>query len=429
MPKLPTADTPVAVYAGTAHTTTLIVLDALGAEYTPIKSFGELDEFGLLVIGAGAVDETVGESGELIYDWVSEGGKLLCLEQGSIGAVPWMKNMQITPAGYHGRSAILVDIIAEDHPVLNGFQGHEFDLWNGWRGQICDNYILPLDDAVLASCMFQRGGHKVGMALAEYRVGAGLCLLSQIEAVKRWGQDPIAAQYLARLLNYVLHGWDSRYARRAEASPMFVPPDSDKVFTVDLSGVANAPRKSRDQPSGKRSWIMGAGNDLEDLPAGRLWLLGIPFSILSADDLACVAAGPQDADVPQAVEGIPVKRNAGRLFVLGCVVGANEEMVRERKQVGIVRIHFGPHGPVATEDIPLVLGANIISFDKPGADLLSGAVAWSEYQIGHYRGPDKAVGVSLFVWENPHKEITVDSLSLIATNDCAPILLAITGEG
>ncbi len=124
MPKLPTADTPVAVYAGTADTTTLSVLDALGAEYTPIKSFGELDEFGLLVIGAGAVDETVGESGELIYDWVSEGGKLLCLEQGSIGAVPWMKNMQITPAGYHGRSAILVDIIAEDHPVLNGFQGH-----------------------------------------------------------------------------------------------------------------------------------------------------------------------------------------------------------------------------------------------------------------------------------------------------------------
>jgi hypothetical protein len=52
--------------------------------------------------------------------------------------------------------------------------------------------------------MFQRNVHQVGMALAEFRVGQGLCLMSQVEAVKRFDQDPVASRYLSRLMAYAL---------------------------------------------------------------------------------------------------------------------------------------------------------------------------------------------------------------------------------
>ena len=96
--------------------------------------------------------------------------------------------------------------------------------------------------------------------------------------------------------------------------------------------------------------------------------------------------------------------------------------------MGTIRVRYGPRGPVATEDIPLIAGDNVVPFNNPGTGLLSGAVAWTDYQIGNYRVPDSAVGVSLFVWENAAREITVDSLSLMAGDAGVSVVLAVSGE-
>jgi len=116
------------------------------------------------------------------------------------------------------------------------------------------------------------------------------------------------------------------------------------------------------------------------------------------------------------------------MFFLVGAAGVGAESVRTRKTVGILRIRFGPHGPVSREDIPLVLGENIIPFDDPGAPLLSSAVGWTGYQIGRCRGPDKNLALALIVWENPIPQVSVESLSLLAGREGAAVLVAVTVE-
>ena len=424
----PKPDCRVALYGGAGGAPTIKALESLGADCVKVDSFDKLGEFNVLILAAGCFDGRIQGSGEKIHQWLKAGGKLLCLEQGPIGVVPWMKNVRIARAGLRDTGAIFADIIAEDHPVFRGWRWHEFDLWNGRRGQLCDDYILPLSDAVLAASMFQRGRYPVGMAAAEFRIGRGVCLMSQIEAVRRFGTDPVASKYLSRLLRYVVRGWDARYARRSKTPPLLAPPDPTKAFVVGLAKFANARRRAPGKAPRKRIWLMNSRNDMEDLPTGRANYLGVPFEILPAEKPSCIAVGPKGSGLPAKIEGILVRRKARRVFFLIAAAGVRAENVRSRTLVGTLRIRFGPHGPVSREEIPLVLGENIIPFDDPGAPLLSSAVGWTGYQLGHYRGPDKNLGLALIAWENPTPEVSVESLSLLAGRAGAAVLVGVTVE-
>ena len=431
IPRPPEPDAKVALYVGSPEKHTRGVrkmLQALNVRHAILTSFDDLDEFGILIIGVDAVDERTQKAGTKIHDWLVKGGKLLCLEQEGIGAVPWLRSVIIRRAGLYDTGPILVDIIAQDHPVFRGFRWHDFDIWNGNRGQIVDHFIQPLTPAVLGACMFQRGAHRVGMAAAEYKIGNGLCLLSQIEAVERFDRDPIASKYLARVLSYVLKDWSDQWARPAGAAALIKSVNPNRVIQVDLCKHANHKRRSPGKAPEPRRWVMKSASDLEDLPAGRVTFLGIPFDLPDAETPSCVAVGPEGSGLPARIQGIPVKKRVRRMFFLVAGAGVTDKMVRQRRQIGTIRIHYGPHGPVATEDIPLNLGDNVIPFDNPNVPLPKGAVAWTTYQVGHYRGPDKSVGVALFEWENPNKQIEVESVSLIAGKAGAAMVLGVAAE-
>ena len=106
------------------------------------------------------------------------------------------------------------------------------------------------------------------------------------------------------------------------------------TLLVELSAKANVRLQTARPESEKRVWLMGAANDLGDLPAGRQVMLGIPFSILPASRPApsAVAVGPSGSGLPQRAGPVLVERRAKRLFVLCAAAGVSDEKIGALEQ-------------------------------------------------------------------------------------------------
>lgn len=148
-------------------------------------------------------------AGPAISQWIEAGGRLLALEQFCEGPVPWQEELRIAESGFN----CFVDPVRREHPALADFMIRDFADWEQERGVLIDYTIFPLNQNLIASvATYGYAGHPggFGMALAETRIGKGSSILSQFNAVRRYGRDAIATHYVHELLAYAMGGsiWD-----------------------------------------------------------------------------------------------------------------------------------------------------------------------------------------------------------------------------
>jgi len=116
-----------------------------------------------------------------------------------------------------------VHVSEPSHPIFAGLEPEHFRMWNG-NTVLISSYIRQGTEAdqVPAKTLFgSRAGFSVRKlapvrtlvechnflrndGLVEVPLGAGRVILSQLEAARRYGDDPVATVYLRNLIGYAL---------------------------------------------------------------------------------------------------------------------------------------------------------------------------------------------------------------------------------
>lgn len=171
-----------------------------------------------------------------LFDWINRGGRVLAFEQFVQGTIPWQSELRLAETGYN----TFVDPVRRDHPAFQNFMIRDFADWEGEQGVIVDYSIFPLNSNVLAFVStygYASNAGGMAMAVAETRIGKGQSLISQLDAVRRYGQDSIATHYVNQLLRYVLTQpiWDGvrsepSVAQGQRPAAEHFPPDYDPSF-------------------------------------------------------------------------------------------------------------------------------------------------------------------------------------------------------
>ncbi|HBG26183.1 MAG: hypothetical protein A2Y10_04040 [Planctomycetes bacterium GWF2_41_51] len=129
---------------------------------------------------------------------VNAGMHLLLLEQLGTGDLGLGRGMEYK----HRPGNVTVDPTVWDHPVLTNVPWHKWWIWRGNDGDIAP-YVFDIGLTTLATI----GAHyddELYSLFAEGILGNGLIILSQPDAVSRWGNDAAATLYLRELLNYFI---------------------------------------------------------------------------------------------------------------------------------------------------------------------------------------------------------------------------------
>ena len=145
------------------------------------------------------------EAGPRLRTWIRGGGRVLAFEQFCQGPVPWQDELRLAETGYN----CFVDPVCQSHPALRDFMIRDFADWEGEHGVIIDFTIFPLNQNLISSvATYGYEGHPggFGMAVSETRIDKGTSMLSQLNAVRRYGLDSVATHYVNRVLEYTLAG-------------------------------------------------------------------------------------------------------------------------------------------------------------------------------------------------------------------------------
>ncbi len=205
-----------------------LVLKHLGIKFKPVLQARDLSEFDIVVI-----DRDLPESFDAacIKKYLDNGGKVVCMNQ--TNTIPGIDGLKVESVDAHyklkrmfGKEAeigIRADLIEPEHPLFKGISNaRNWRQWNGNHGEIFRNLLFPLSEGVLLSGAingnYSKGKRrnkkiKFGMLIAEIKIGKGVLLVSQVEALEKYGVDSVATKYLHNLFEYTLgKGWDGSHA-------------------------------------------------------------------------------------------------------------------------------------------------------------------------------------------------------------------------
>jgi len=405
------------------------LLERLKISFTEVRDFSELDGFDVLIMAPQSTDNNLKLASGAITKWLQSGGRVLCLDQG-LGGVPFIPGLQILPAGPGEYAPILVDVIVPGHPAFTGLKPEDWKMWNSRDGtrSLCNGYVLPLNESLLAVA-YHNYNIRVGMAIAEVKVGDGICLLSQIDAVSRYGKDSVATRYLQNLFEYALAGeWTDQYARAVSGitEKSWDPPAHGDCFTVDLRSYCNMGFEDTKAGDKKGGWTDdGPRDDLLMAPVGRQIFMGLPFDVIKPREnsgKSCVVLkGRHRPYFPEGVHSIKIDRKAKRLFFL--VTGV---WIPNNKDIARIVFHYEPGGAGVLREYALTLteGKHMADWTKPGKSLPAGHVAW----MADHPRKRETVAFYLVEWENPLPFERVVAVDFIGTGQGIPILVAISGE-
>lgn len=231
----------------------------------------ELPESGTLVVPPGAAVRSDRE----LAAFVRRGGTLLALEPDGL-TPPGFPFLRLRAAPNH-----LVEPVAVAHPVFDGLTASDFDTWaERPNGHVVERVLAPIDAGVLAARP-RYIKDAAGMALAEYRFGAGRYVVSTVAAHGLWGVNPAATRCLRNLLASVVGGQHD-----GAAAPMLDPPDfrptptalSDDPLVVQR---ADAPPRRIDFPAAVTNApfkILFFGKDKAKLATNRYRYLTLTFA-------------------------------------------------------------------------------------------------------------------------------------------------------
>ncbi len=378
-----------------------------------------------------------GLAGESFMQWLENGGRVVCLEQDNM---PFDISGRIAQCRRTG--GFRTEMLNPDYPLFKGLARYDFFMWNGRRTEdIMDKWfvssaIVPLSGA--GQSVIQLNNYKLGSGIAEMRIGKGLCLISQLEALNRFGTDSVATKYLINLFEYVLNDWSGDHAAETQlagddASAKKLEFMRDKAFFVDLKPYVNMGFKDEAARDGKGGWTdQGPIKDMRNIPTGTISIKGVDFEIINPEEnngKSCVVlAGPIQSRtdfLPRSVKNIKIGRQLKKLFLLvsGAYVPKSEVKVADLEfiygeSVGAAQVLF------TSQTLDLISGKNIYdwSIEKELPEAVSGWI-----------GPQGSEGMNecatySIEWVNPEPERIIQSVNFNSTGMGVPILLAITGE-
>jgi len=411
------------------------VFNKLGIVYENIDDLNKISGDKVLFLPPLAWQD--GASGTPFAQWLEAGGKVVCFEQ---------DNMPFGIAGRVGAcrriGGFWTEIFDPTYPLFKGLERYDFFLWNGSRDNIMSKWfvtygLFPLTGA--AQAVIQQNNYKLGASVAEMKIGNGLCLMSQLEALDRFGMDSVATKFLVNLCDYTLNDWtgtnaaETKLAKESDGDARILEFDKTNAFFVDIRPYADMGFKDDVARDGKGGWTdQGPKKDMRNIPTGKVSLRGVDFDVIDPEKnngKSCVVlAGPDYSPtgfLPKAVENIKIGKRVKKLYFL--VAGAYIP-VRQRK-VAAFEIMYGAgvgHAQVLFSSITLdVIGGENIDdwMTENRRDLAEAVTGW----IGA-SGAGYAVGSYLIEWVNPEPARVVVGINFRSTGVGVPILIAVTGE-
>ncbi|MGE5550444.1 MAG: sugar-binding domain-containing protein [Bacteroidota bacterium] len=182
-----------------------------------------------VVVGSGALSRLTERDKSALNRFAKEGGRILVLEQDVYHIdrqaieIDWIDNTPLRILREDDQIDDFVYVADWSQPIFAGLAPEHFRMWNG-NTVVISSYIRQgtEENHVPAKTLFgARSGYGVRKlehvrtyvecfnflkndGLVEVPLGKGAVLLSQLEATRRYGDDPVATVYLNNLLGYVL---------------------------------------------------------------------------------------------------------------------------------------------------------------------------------------------------------------------------------
>ena len=409
------------VFGGLKPYSTAGMLKRFGIPVKNIRSFENLGQFDLLIIGAESLDSRIANGSEQIRSFVENGGRLLIFEQNVIGRIPFLPELEYVLAGPGQFS----EILQFDHPALKNLDQKAFFCWNQKDWSVYRVFISPISKAAIMTGgdTTQWGSDHFGMTAAHLKLGKGDVLMCQAEVTKTLNDDSGAALFARRLLETLLDDSTRAKAREFKGLPMLKsrPLAEKNALFISLREAANMGFADPVARDGKGGWTdQGPRNDLAPFPVGKRLFGVVPFEILSPASnggRSCVvqSKNPTLKFKPES-RPIAVGAKVKRLLFLHSG-GWIEEKAKERIGEYVVTYESG-----RKVRIPLVAGENIGDWWNTNAPKTHADCVWSSMN------GSGVVGVYLFEWKNPHPNDTIRNLVLKIDKNAAVGLVGLTGE-
>lgn len=211
------------------------ILKEVGVNAGPIQDCARLEGYDLIILGQDCVADLSDADRTSLVDYARAGGRIVCMEQHKNPHL--LDGLRLGSAGVsyriqrHFKENVAVgthaDPLEENHPAFAGIaQPHCLRQWTAPYGRMFSHLAFPLSEGVVlaggTSDTGRKGpdqGIRFGMLVAEIKVGKGVVLVSQLDALELYGTDSVATRYLRNLFAYALSdAFDGRYAAPLRAA-------------------------------------------------------------------------------------------------------------------------------------------------------------------------------------------------------------------
>jgi hypothetical protein len=255
-------------------------------------------------------------------------------------------------------------------------------------------------------------GADFGMTVAEFRLGRGTCLLSQLKVTRNYRTDSAAHAFGCNLLRYVLS---------AGAPPSDVPAlagddgsvsdqpiiDKDQVAFIGLHKQANRTIADADG-----SGFMGLGQGFPNLVDGTRLFGVVPVKIRKGKAIVVGSTPARAPTFPPEIRGIGVWKPCSKLFFLHT---ATYVKATEGEEVMRYRIHL--HRRKEPETFVVKNKVDIADWHKPKSH--------SNAQVVWYSPAGQ--GIYLAEWQNPYPNNEISRIDVVAGDKAYVGVFGISG--
>ena len=392
--------------------TAAALLETTGVQYDRLTDLADLSVCEVLVLGRDSVDATVSRNARALRDFVEAGGRIIAFEQDMSGQIPW------APAMYYEKCGPVpnADPIPLEHPIFRGMSAAEFEDW-GRDHVLYTSLLQPWGPNLLAGGAGPRIGFvhssapDFGMAVVEFRMGEGACLLSQLRVTETYRTDSAARAFGYNLLHYALATpWET-----ADIPPLAGDTGGvsdqpilslEQVHIVNFRKKCNRTVEDRDG----QGW-MGLREGLHDIPRGVKLFGGVPFRV---DDSALVlGASPKHPEpvFPAEMKEIGVWKSLKRLYFLHTAAWVSaaegEELLR-------YVVHYADG---KTADFVVNNRVDLADWYQ--------AKSHTNARVVWFSGRGKSIFLS--EWENPRPAQKIKWLDIVTAGKAYVGVLAMTG--
>jgi hypothetical protein len=177
----------------------LPILAKLGVAAKPISALDPVALKGIkaLILGPDCVTKAMAGQRGLLRDFVRDGGRVLMLHQVDTSLLP----LDVTA---EGKAWLSVGFIrASKHPVMQGLQDVDFQMWNPRHLIAKGAFRNPDKGAFLTLVDSGYDGRASWTEMLEFYLGQGSVVATQLSLTEDFDTEPMAAEMLKRLVAYL----------------------------------------------------------------------------------------------------------------------------------------------------------------------------------------------------------------------------------